>query len=122
MRPVARVLAAALFALPVMAAAVQFDVQVYDRTENRILPILAALLVTLIPVLGLFIYLIVRSRETLGEAYRLSWRVRARCLRGTVETPTRLQRCDFQAELDMPDARLGQGSPLPSWQAWELWL
>ena len=40
-----------------------------NRTENRILPVLAALLVTVIPVLGLFIYLIVRSRETLGEAY-----------------------------------------------------
>lgn len=44
--PLARVLAAALFALPaalpaalpVMAAAVPFAVQVYDRTENRILP------------------------------------------------------------------------------------
>src|SRR5207237_7171976 len=40
-----------------------------NRTENRILPVLAALLVTFVPVLGLFIYLIVRSRETLGEAY-----------------------------------------------------
>ncbi len=40
-------------------------------------------------------------QSRLGEAYRLIWRVRARCLRGTVETPTRLQRCDFQAELDM---------------------
>jgi hypothetical protein len=41
------------------------------------------------------------SIETLGEAYRLSWRVRARCLRGTIETPVRLQRCDYTAELDM---------------------
>jgi hypothetical protein len=41
------------------------------------------------------------SIETLGEACRLSWRVRARCLRGTIETPVRLQRCEYTAELDM---------------------
>jgi RNA polymerase subunit RPABC4/transcription elongation factor Spt4 len=40
-----------------------------NRTENRLLPVLAALLVTLIPVLGLFVYLIVRSRETIAESY-----------------------------------------------------
>jgi hypothetical protein len=27
------------------------------------------------------------SIETLGEAYRLSWRVRARCVRGMIESP-----------------------------------
>src|SRR5258708_7387749 len=40
-----------------------------NRTENRVLPVLAALLVTAVPVLGLFVYLIVRSRETISEAY-----------------------------------------------------
>ncbi len=40
-----------------------------NRTENRLLPVLAALLVTLVPVLGLFVYLIVRSRETISESY-----------------------------------------------------
>src|SRR5260221_5877126 len=40
-----------------------------NRTENRVLPVLAALLVTLVPVLGLFVYLIVRSRETIAESY-----------------------------------------------------
>jgi RNA polymerase subunit RPABC4/transcription elongation factor Spt4 len=40
-----------------------------NRTENRLLPVLAALLVTLIPVLGLFVYLIIRSRETIAESY-----------------------------------------------------
>lgn len=40
-----------------------------NRTENRLLPVLAALLVTIIPVLGLFVYLIVRSRETIAESY-----------------------------------------------------
>jgi RNA polymerase subunit RPABC4/transcription elongation factor Spt4 len=39
-----------------------------QRTENLILPYLAALL-AMLPVLGLFLYLIVRPRETLGEAY-----------------------------------------------------
>ena len=32
--------------------------------------------------------------ETLGEAYRLSWRVRARCVRGTIESPVRNQKCE----------------------------
>ena len=40
-----------------------------NRTENRILPVFAALLVTAVPVLGLFVYLIVRGRETIAEAY-----------------------------------------------------
>ena len=40
-----------------------------NRTENRLLPVLAALLVTVVPILGLFIYLIIRSRETIAEAY-----------------------------------------------------
>ena len=40
-----------------------------QRTENRILPYLAGLLVVATWVLGLFVYLIVRSKETLAEAY-----------------------------------------------------
>src|SRR6267142_4873486 len=40
-----------------------------QRTENRILPYLAGLLVVATWILGLFIYLIVRAKETLGEAY-----------------------------------------------------
>src|SRR4030088_999222 len=40
-----------------------------NRTENRLLPVLAALLVPAVPILGLFVYLIVRSRETIAEAY-----------------------------------------------------
>ena len=51
------------------------------------------------------------SIETLGEAYRLSWRVRARCLRGTIDT--RLQRCDFQAELDMQTLVWAKGLRFP---------
>ncbi|MDP9266044.1 MAG: zinc ribbon domain-containing protein [Chloroflexota bacterium] len=40
-----------------------------QRTENPILPYLAGLLVVVLNVLGLFLYLIVRPRETLGEDY-----------------------------------------------------
>ena len=40
-----------------------------QRTENRILPYLAGLMVVVLNILGLFLYLIVRPRETLGEAY-----------------------------------------------------
>src|SRR2546430_2031732 len=40
-----------------------------QRTENRILPYLAGFLVVFTWFLGVFIYLIVRPRETLGEAY-----------------------------------------------------
>src|SRR5258705_2260376 len=40
-----------------------------QRTENPILPYLAGLLVVVLNVLGLFLNLIVRPRETLGEAY-----------------------------------------------------
>lgn len=40
-----------------------------NRTENRILPYLAGLLVVALNILGLFLYLIVRPRETLGENY-----------------------------------------------------
>lgn len=40
-----------------------------QRTENQVLPYLAGGLVTVLPILGLFLYLIVRPRETLHEAY-----------------------------------------------------
>ena len=39
-----------------------------QRTENQVLPYLAAAL-AMLPVLGLFLYLIVRPRDTLNEAY-----------------------------------------------------
>jgi hypothetical protein len=53
------------------------------------------------------------SIETLGEAYRLSRRVRARCLRGTIETPVRLQRCDYMAEFDMQTLVWAKGLRFP---------
>ena len=40
-----------------------------QRTENAIMPYLAGLMVVVLNILGLFLYLIVRPRETLGEAY-----------------------------------------------------
>ncbi len=40
-----------------------------QRTENMILPYLAGLMVVVLNLFGLFLYMIVRPRETLGEAY-----------------------------------------------------
>jgi RNA polymerase subunit RPABC4/transcription elongation factor Spt4 len=40
-----------------------------QRTENPFMPYLAGLLVVALNLLGLFLYLIVRPRETLGESY-----------------------------------------------------
>lgn len=40
-----------------------------QRTENPVMPYLAGLMVVVLNVLGLFLYLIVRPRETLAEAY-----------------------------------------------------
>lgn len=51
--------------------------------------------------------------ETLGEAYRLSWRVRVRCVRGVVESPVSLKRCDYQAELDMQTLVWARGLGFP---------
>jgi hypothetical protein len=39
--------------------------------------------------------------QTPGDADRLSWRGRARCARGTIESPVRIQKCEYAAELDM---------------------
>ncbi len=40
-----------------------------NRTENMIMPYLAGLMVVVLNLLGLFIYLIVRPRDTLSDAY-----------------------------------------------------
>ena len=40
-----------------------------QRTESPYLPYIAGAIVTVLPILGLFLYLIVRPRETLHEAY-----------------------------------------------------
>jgi len=53
------------------------------------------------------------SIETLGEAYRLSWRVRSRCLRDTIEAPTRIIRCEYVAELDMQTLVRAKGPSFP---------
>src|SRR6267142_2112306 len=39
------------------------------RTENQLLPYLAGLMVVVLNIFGLFLYLIIRPKETLGEAY-----------------------------------------------------
>ena len=53
------------------------------------------------------------SIETRGEAYRLSWRVRVRCVRGYIESPTRVQPCGYKAELDMQTLVWAKGRSFP---------
>src|ERR671925_214102 len=61
---------AGLYVLALYLAMVFWTVRdAQQRTENRILPYLAGLMVVALNILGLFLYLIVRPRETLGEAY-----------------------------------------------------
>lgn len=59
------------------------------------------------------------SIETLGEAYQLSWRVRARCVRGYVESPTSMRKCDYRAELDMQTLVWSKGRNFPIGQLGE---
>src|SRR3981189_377151 len=61
---------AGLYVLALFLAMVFWTVRdAQQRTENPLLPYLAGLLVVVLNVLGLFLYLIVRPKETLGEAY-----------------------------------------------------
>lgn len=53
------------------------------------------------------------SIETLGEAYRLSWRVRVRCIRGVIDAPTSLKTCEYRAELDMQTLVWAKGRGFP---------
>jgi hypothetical protein len=53
------------------------------------------------------------SIETLGEAYRLSWRVRVRCVRGHIESPVRIRPCEYQAVLDMQTLVWAKGRNFP---------
>src|SRR6202043_4143137 len=57
-------------------------------------------------------YFVLMSIETLGEAYRLSWRVRVRCVRGYIESPVRIQPCGYQAALDMQTLVWAKGPKL----------
>jgi hypothetical protein len=53
------------------------------------------------------------STETLGEAYRFSWRVRVRCVRGHIESPVRIRPCEYQAVLDMQTLVWAKGRNFP---------
>ena len=53
------------------------------------------------------------SIETLGEAYRLGWRLRVRCVRGYVDSPVRVPAVRSSSGLGHADARMGQGTELP---------
>ncbi len=53
------------------------------------------------------------SIKTLGEAYRLGWRVRVRCVRGIVDAPVSLRKCEYKAELDMQTLVWAKGRGFP---------
>ena len=53
------------------------------------------------------------SIETLGEAYEHSWRVRAQCVRGYIESPSSMRKCDYRAELDMQTLVWSKGRNFP---------
>src|SRR4029077_17389968 len=61
---------AGLYILAIYLAMVFWTVRdAQQRTENQLLPYLAGLMVVILNIFGLFLYLIVRRKETLGEAY-----------------------------------------------------
>jgi hypothetical protein len=53
------------------------------------------------------------SIATLGEAYRLGWHVRVRCIRGVVDSPVSLRKCELKAELDMQTLVWAKGFNFP---------
>ena len=53
------------------------------------------------------------SIETVGEAYRLSSRGRVQCIRGAINTPVSLKRCEYRAELDMKTLVWAKGINFP---------
>jgi len=53
------------------------------------------------------------SIETLGEAYRGSWAIRVRCIRGYVEGPSSTRKCEHQASLDMQTLVWTRGRNFP---------
>jgi hypothetical protein len=64
---------AGLYVLGLYLATVFWTVRdAQQRTENRIMPYFAGLLVVVTWILGLFLYLIVRPRETMAEVYERS--------------------------------------------------
>lgn len=59
-----------LYALALYVAMLYWTIRdAQKRTDNRILPFVAGLLVLVFNILGLFVYLILRDRETLSERY-----------------------------------------------------
>ena len=53
------------------------------------------------------------SIETLGEAYRFSWRIRVRCIRGVINSPVKIRKCEYSAELDMQTLVWAKGPSFP---------
>src|SRR3982074_70627 len=60
---------AGLYILAIYLAMVFWTVRdAQQRTENQLLPYLAGLMVVVLNIFGIFLYLIIRPKETLGEA------------------------------------------------------
>jgi hypothetical protein len=51
--------------------------------------------------------------HTLGEAWRLGWRVRVRCLWGTAQGRRRTVECDTSADLDVKTLVWTRGEAFP---------
>src|SRR2546428_726141 len=69
---------AGLYVLAIYLAMVFWTLRdAQQRTENQLLPYLAGLMVVVLNIFGLFLYLIVRPKETLGEAYERQRAVRS---------------------------------------------
>src|SRR5258706_16122998 len=61
---------AGLYILAIYLAMVFWTIpDAQQRTENQLLPYFAGLMVVILNMFGLFLYLIVRPKKTLGEAY-----------------------------------------------------
>lgn len=55
------------------------------------------------------------SIETIGEAWSLGWRVKARCVRGREDTPTSRssRECTYRRELDLETLVCTRGAAFP---------
>ena len=53
------------------------------------------------------------SIETLGEAWQLGWRLRMRCLRGDHIGIVKVEKCEYQRELDLETLLCTRGHAFP---------
>jgi hypothetical protein len=62
---------------------------------------------------GLMFTIRSHAAETLGEAWRLGWRVTARCARGKREAMKSRRECTYKYELDLPTLVWTRGPNFP---------